>query len=625
MSIKTTQSYESFERSRTSLYLKLSMHFYFLRWVLFFQIIFISIGLILFFEIQEFNILFNYYISKLWSILFSFKFNPRIEIIGYVQHTIANLKILLLGSCCCFLIYPILIIHFRRKTIKQNKLKYLRGSKLTSIQDYIKALKIAQEQVDLPIGNIQMPFKVETRHCFIVGRPGVGKTVCISQVLERLIQRKERCIIYDFKGDYLTKFYNPSMDQIFNPLDQRTVGWNIFNEIQTPMDIESIATSLIPSSISLSEPFWNDAARDVFAGILHYLLQEKLTNNSELWSMLTSPIAFIAKCLKTTKGGERGYTYIQDASSKQALSVIAVMMQYTKCFEYMVHCDGNFSTNEWLENGNGIIFVSNYANIQDTLKPILSLFVDLLGRRFLSMKESTDRRIFFMLDEFGTLQRLSTIIKLLTLSRSKGGSVFLGIQDFGQLDKLYSREYRQSIVNACGNSMIFSVTDSVSAKLCSERIGETEYMESKQSLSIGIDDSKSGANISDQKQKEFLLMPSEIMNLPELSAIVKFSGYQPVISKFIYKDFPDKADAFVLKKEFNLNKINEKSQVKTYTVNNPDKKSETPTYDYKNLFEELEIHKKLNLEKRIPQLFAAQNKSKFNQINYHQCKEVKNG
>jgi type IV secretory pathway TraG/TraD family ATPase VirD4 len=48
--------------------------------------------------------------------------------------------------------------------------------------------------------------------------------------------------------------------------------------------------------------------------------------------------------------------------------------------------------------------------VQDTLKPILSLFIDLIGRRLLSMKDDYHRRIFFFLDELGTLQKLSSIL-----------------------------------------------------------------------------------------------------------------------------------------------------------------------------------------------------------------------
>ena len=50
-----------------------------------------------------------------------------------------------------------------------------------------------------------------------------------------------------------------------------------------------------------------------------------------------------------------------------------------------------------------MIFITNYADVKDTLKPILSLFIDLMGRKLLSMADSTQRRVFFLVDEFGTL------------------------------------------------------------------------------------------------------------------------------------------------------------------------------------------------------------------------------
>lgn len=100
-----------------------------------------------------------------------------------------------------------------------------------------------------------------------------------------------------------------------------------------------------------------------------------------------------------------------------------------------------------------MILITNCADEEDTLKPTLFLFIDMMGRKLLSLPDAHDRRVFFMIDEFGTLQRLSTILDLLTLSRSKGGCVFIGIQDYGKIDKLCSREIRQSIVNACGRGV----------------------------------------------------------------------------------------------------------------------------------------------------------------------------
>jgi len=46
--------------------------------------------------------------------------------------------------------------------------------------------------------------------CLTIGRPGTGKTVFLSQVVERLAERKAKGVIYDFKGDYVLGFMIPN-------------------------------------------------------------------------------------------------------------------------------------------------------------------------------------------------------------------------------------------------------------------------------------------------------------------------------------------------------------------------------------------------------------------------------
>jgi type IV secretory pathway TraG/TraD family ATPase VirD4 len=380
----------------------------------------------------------------------------------YEEQYCDNLKRLFLLCASVYLLFPVVISLFRRRAVKQKKRVYERGAVLMPERKLMRQMRKRREQVDLPFGEVKLPVSAEPKHTFIVGRPGVGKTVFLSQVLGRLKERGERGIVYDFKGDYVSKFYDPYTDILFNPLDSRCLGWSVFNEVSTAMDIDAIAHSLIPPAY-MADPFWNDAARDVFAGILHYLYQAGTKTNADIWKAVTAPGVQITEWMNYTVGGQRGYRYIEDAGSKQAISVFSVMMQFTKSFEFMSKSDGSFSIVDWLQGGKGWIFVTNYADVQDTLKPILSLFIDLMGRKLLSMKDDYNRRIFFLLDELGTLQRLSTIVRLLTLSRSKGGSCWLGIQDIGQLDKLYSEQLRQAIINACANSAVFSVSDPTTA------------------------------------------------------------------------------------------------------------------------------------------------------------------
>jgi type IV secretory pathway TraG/TraD family ATPase VirD4 len=235
------------------------------------------------------------------------------------------------------------------------------------------------------------------------------------------------------------------------------------------------------------------------------------------------------------------------------MSVFSVMMQYVKAFEFMAMADGDFSIRHWLEDDQrGFIFVTNYSDVKDTLKPVLSLFIDLMGRKLLSMPDNPKRRIFFMLDEFGTLQRLSTIVNLLTLSRSKGGSAWLGIQDIGQIDKIYTKELRQTIVNACGSNLIYSVADPETADFFSRKLGETEFFEADESQHMGPSMDGDRLNISRRKKIERIVMPSEIMNLRDLECFVKIADFHGTTTRLKYKGYRDITKAFVIREGLSL-------------------------------------------------------------------------
>jgi type IV secretory pathway TraG/TraD family ATPase VirD4 len=92
---------------------------------------------------------------------------------------------------------------------------------------------------------------------------------------------------------------------------------------------------------------------------------------------------------------------------------MATLMQYASAFEFMSKT-GDFSLTDWLRTDKpGFIFVTNQSDVKDTLKPMLSLFIDLLSKKLLAFPDDLSRRLFFLLDEFGTLQRLSSIKDLL--------------------------------------------------------------------------------------------------------------------------------------------------------------------------------------------------------------------
>jgi len=479
---------------------------------------------------------------------------------SYYHNLIQTFHSYLINTSSVYIFYPFIIILFKKRARTHTSNKYVRGSKLITPKDIKRKISHDGHTYYLTFGDIKLPVKDEVRHAFIVGKPGSGKTVLLNGILTKLIERGDKGIVYDYKGDYVSKFYNREVDILFNPLDKRCLGWSVMNEITTAMDIDSIAHSLIPQAYQ-ADPFWNDAARDVFSGILHYLYHKGKKKNTDIWESVTAPGKEIAHMLSQIKGGERGLRYIEDASSKQAMSVFSVLMQYVKSFEFMSHSDGEFSLDRWLDRGKGWIYVTNYSLVQDTLRPILSLFIDLLGKKLLSRKDDYNRRIFFFLDEFGTLQRLSTIVRLLTLSRSKGGSVWIGIQDIGQIDKLYTQPLRQAIINACGINVIFSVADPQTAHFLSDKIGDIAYNETQESYSMGVDNYKDGVSISQRVKQESLVLPSEIMNLKDLSCYIKIPNYDISQTELSYRKYSDNELPLIIRDDLILDNI--ASSIKT--------------------------------------------------------------
>lgn len=395
-----------------------------------------------------------------------------------------------------------------------------------------------------------MPWRSEVQHINLVGGSGAGKTNVINQAIERINARGDYCIIHDTKGDLVRKHYRPERDFILNPLDSRCAPWNLFNDVsdhavKRKADIEAISTSLIPPTKG-DDKFWSDAARAVFKGMLHYLYENNLRTNADIWTLLTSNLADIAEKIQSVPGGKTGFTFIQDSSGKQALSVIAVVMQFAQAFEYMAEVNGEFSLIRWLENPTGNIFITSYSDIQDTIKPVLSLFVDLLAKKLLRLPEDKTRRIHFILDEFASLQRMSAVVDLLAKGRSYGACIWLGYQSIGQLDDIYGKSVRQTILDNCGNHAIFRISDPDTAKLMEEKVGETRFRQASENNSWGLAENRDGGGINRQETNKNQVMKGDIMALPNLCAYIKFAEIQPwSLAEFLYKTYPDREEGFI--------------------------------------------------------------------------------
>ena len=474
-----------------------------------------------------------------------------------------------------FFIYPRILTHYRRKEMKRIQPKYIDGAKLLPPAEFRKQIEAKYPDTYLPFGGwhdqgtfrkIKLPVEVENAHIAIFGGTRSGKTVMISQMIDALRERGDICLILDQKGDYTEKFFDSKNDHILNVLDERCVPWSFWHDLQdNPLlrkaEIEAVASGLIPDSKESTEQFFRDAARDVLAGLLTYLDQQGKHTYTDLWRAINQPRENIASVLANI--GHRGHIHVSE-QGKQSQGVISVLMQFGRVFEFaslLDNFESKFSLQDWLTTGRGNIYLTNYDSIRDTLRPMLSLFINFLAKKILTSDENlSGRRIWICLDEFGSLHKIYTLVDILTRGGSKGVCVVLATQDRGQVEEIYGPNLTDAIFNGCNSWAALRCKDPSTARIIVNRVGEWRFQRQEESISDKLDDGGDSISISKRTHREKLLLDSDIMGQEKLQAYIHIDGCDFSHVEIERKFFRSRSPAFIPRADVELPDMQPKKQ-----------------------------------------------------------------
>ncbi len=337
-----------------------------------------------------------------------------------------------------------------------------------------------------------------SKHVLLLGGSGCGKTnafLFAMNSVRRTMTPSDVLIVFDSKGEYYEMFGKPGDYVIGNSVQFRSQSytWNIFGELladgpdddAVAMNARELAAALFHDRGSTTQPFFCNAARDIFRGILlHFVRQAKKDpdhwkaklNNEDLVAAFNSfKVSDYVKIFNYYPDLRSLLSYIGDGKSNQALGVFGELNSMLS--EYFVgilakHDPGKSISmrNAVRKKGGKAIFVEYDLSVGETLTPVYRLLIDQALKEALGRSASSGN-VYLFADEFKLLPNLQHIDDALNFGRGMGVKLMAGIQSVDQLYDIYGKEKGAVIASGFGSIFAFHTNDNSSRQYVTERFG----------------------------------------------------------------------------------------------------------------------------------------------------------
>ena len=336
---------------------------------------------------------------------------------------------------------------------------------------------------------IPMSADRESRHFLIWGSTGAGKTQAMLHLITQAIDRGDKVIVLDVKGDMTAKL--PYIGGLIAPHDKRSLQWDIARDCVTKQEARELAARLIPDS---RDPIWSDAAREILITCIVALQTRKDWGWADLRKTAVSDTSELLELAKQYH--PEAITYLEDTESKTNQSILATFKAHMSDVSMLADAWPDpagkraFSICQWLESKAHAPIIIQYDGRHPALtKSWISGMIGLLASHAgsPSTAENPERRTWVFLDEFPQLARLDHFSTLIDVGRSKGISVVLGAQDIAQIRKTYGHDQADAWIGMIGTHVITRMNLGQSAEVASRLIGmqTVEIVRKSESYSAG--------------------------------------------------------------------------------------------------------------------------------------------
>jgi type IV conjugative transfer system coupling protein TraD len=436
-----------------------------------------------------------------------------------------------IGSTSLFIstfAFSFFLLFFSIRGLFSKKKKHLSGKKIRSATAVALKLKMRSQASPVKIGSLPLVKGTETQHILVSGGTGSGKTNCFHHILPRIKNLSQKAIIVDTTGILVSKYFREGKDILLNPFNSNSEQWHPWVECKDSFDYDSIAQSFIPMSPNDRENYWRVAGASVLSSLLQKFEKDE---NKKIQDLSETLLNGSLKRLCEEVVGTKAAAHLDISSEKTAASIRSVTTSFVSCLEYLKNSDHPFSIRDWIEkkDDDSWLFLSCKLGERAALNPLISTWSSIAIRSLLQMEPDINRRVWFVIDELPSLQKLKDLETLLTEGRKFGACGLLALQSPAQLESIYGHEISRVILGNCATRISFYEQDPEIATRISKIFGDSEFQETQEGLSYGAHEMRDGVTLSKQKKMHPVVSASDIQSLRKQEAYVKLPGKQPII------------------------------------------------------------------------------------------------
>jgi type IV secretory pathway TraG/TraD family ATPase VirD4 len=179
-----------------------------------------------------------------------------------------------------------------------------------------------------------------------------------------------------------------------------------------------------------------------------------------------------------------------------------------------------FHVRNWCKQRQGWLFLPNTQDTREALRPLQSMWIDLLLLRLMSMGPRPDLpRVWIFLDELASLNTLPSLHTAITEMRSTGNPIVMAMQNLADLEMLYGKK-SETIFSQTFTKFVLRTSDGRSAESLSKLAGDVELLRLRETHSHGPSVRGRNASFSTETVREPRVLPSQIGALQNLEGLL---------------------------------------------------------------------------------------------------------